>query len=53
MQLYMMTYKILTKSVMLAMLRDPASFLEERFWTSQNDRKMEVRQRLQGVIFIK
>jgi hypothetical protein len=26
---------------------------QERFWTSQNDRNKELRQRLQGVIFIK
>ena len=26
---------------------------QERFWTSQNDRNMELRQRLQGVIFIR
>jgi hypothetical protein len=29
------------------------SGLQERFWTSQNDRNMELRQRPQGVKFIK
>jgi len=41
-------------SVSFPLLGNPStcSRSQERFWTSQNDRNMELRQRPQGVIFI-